>query len=97
MNELKELNDIIKPVETLLVADSMLGNEAVNISKEFHDKIGMTGIVLTRLDSDSSGGAAISMKEMTGIPIKFVGTGENLENLDVFIPEGYASKDNGKR
>eukprot|EP01080_Neovahlkampfia_damariscottae_P007598 gene7598-11921_t len=92
MNELQSVKEIIKPCETLLVADSMLGNDSVNISKEFKEKVDITGIIITRLDGDTKGGSTISMKEVTGVPIKFVGTGENLEDLDKFIPEGMASR-----
>ena len=92
MQEIKEIHSRANPVETLLVADSMLGNDAVNISKEFHQKVGVSGIILTRLDSDARGGAAISMKQVTGVPIKFVGVGERIPDLDRFIPSGMASK-----
>src|SRR5690606_15369263 len=65
MKELRDISEIIKPSETLLVADSMLGNDAVNIAKEFHEKIGITGIILSRFDGDAKGGAAISMRTIT--------------------------------
>jgi signal recognition particle subunit SRP54 len=92
MEELAAISDIIQPVEKLLVADSSLGFDAVNISKEFKEKIGVTGIILSRLDGDAKGGAAISMKSITGIPIKFVGVGEKLADLQKFIPSGMASR-----
>jgi signal recognition particle subunit SRP54 len=79
-------------VETLLVADAMLGNEAVNIAKHFHDQLGLSGIVLTRLDGDARGGAAISMRERTGVPIKLIGTGEHLNAIDIFEPKGLTDR-----
>ncbi|KAL0479835.1 signal recognition particle subunit SRP54 [Acrasis kona] len=92
MNELGEVSDMIRPDETLLCADAMLGNEAVGIAKAFNDKLTLSGIVLTRMDGDVRGGAAISMRYNTGVPIKYLGSGERLEDLDSFIPEGVASK-----
>jgi signal recognition particle subunit SRP54 len=92
MAELKEVRDIGKPVETLLVADSLTGQDAVNVAKEFNEKIGVTGIVLTRLDGDGRGGAALSMKEITGCPIKFAGIGEKMSELEEFHPDRIASR-----
>jgi signal recognition particle subunit SRP54 len=87
-----EKYEIQPSLETLLVADAMLGNEAVNIAKQFHDQLGLSGIVLTRLDGDARGGAAISMRAKTGVPIKLIGIGENLNALDVFDPVGLANR-----
>ena len=84
--------DVDMDLETLLVADAMLGNEAVNIAKQFHDRLGLSGIVLTRLDGDARGGAAISMKARTGVPIKLIGTGEALNAIDIFDPKGLSDR-----
>ena len=92
MNELEEVRDLAKPHETLLVADSLTGQDAVNVARHFAERIGITGIVLTRLDGDARGGAALSMREVTGKPIKFVGTSEKLAGLDAFHPERMASR-----
>lgn len=92
MTELAEIKAISKPTETLLVADSLTGQDAVTIATEFHGKIGVTGIVLTRIDGDARGGAALSMRHVTGQPIKFMGTGEKLENLEPFHPKRIASR-----
>lgn len=92
MDELKAVRDIAKPIETLLVADSLTGQDAVNIAKAFHEAIGVTGIILTRLDGDGRGGAALSMKHVTGQPIKFAGVGEKLDEFEVFHPERIAQR-----
>lgn len=92
IDEIKRLREIIQPDEVLLVADSALGQEAVNIAKEFNEAVKLTGIVLTKLDGDARGGAALSMKAVTGIPIKFMGTGEKVENFDVFHPDRMAQR-----
>lgn len=92
MKELQALQQISKPQEVLLVADSMLGADAVRMAKQFHDRIGLTGICLTRLDGDARGGAAISMRAVTGVPIKFVGVGEKLEELEPFVPSSIANR-----
>lgn len=92
MQELAEVRDIAKPIETLLVADSLTGQDAVNIAKEFHEKIGITGIILTRIDGDGRGGAALSMRQVTGQPIKFMGVGEKLSEFEPFHPERIASR-----
>jgi signal recognition particle subunit SRP54 len=86
MAELREVKDLARPIETLLVADSLTGQDAVNIARQFHETIGITGIILTRIDGDARGGAALSMRQVTGQPIKFMGTGEKLEQLDPFHP-----------
>lgn len=92
MDELKAVKDLTKPAEIMLVADSMTGQDAVNIAKAFNDEIGITGITLTRVDGDARGGAALSMKTVTGCPIKFVGTGEQADKLEVFHPSRIASR-----
>lgn len=84
MAELAAVRDLAKPLETLLVADSLTGQDAVNIAKQFHEKIGVSGIILTRTEGDGRGGAALSMRQVTGQPIKFLGTGEGLEALEEF-------------
>lgn len=92
MQELAQVRDIAKPTETLLVADSLTGQDAVTIAKEFHEKIGVTGIILTRIDGDGRGGAALSMRHVTGQPIKFMGVGEKLSEFEPFHPERIASR-----
>ncbi len=92
MAEVAEVRDATKPHETLLVADAMTGQDAVTVARNFHEKVGLTGIVLTRIDGDARGGAALSMRAVTGCPIKLMGTGEKLDALDVFHPERIAGR-----
>ena len=92
MDELVAIRDRTHPVETLLVADAMTGQEAVRIAEGFHKKIGLTGLVLTKIEGDARGGAAISMRTVTGVPIKFLGTGEKTDALEVFDPGRVASR-----
>lgn len=92
IQELKVAKEIIKPEEVLLVVDSLTGQDAANVGKVFNEAVGITGIVLTRIDGDSRGGAALSIKHVTGAPIKFMGIGEKLEALEVFAPERIASR-----
>lgn len=92
MNELAAVKKSLTPTETLFVADAMTGQQAVEIAKEFEEKIGLTGVVLTKFDSDARGGAAISLKTVTGKPLKFIGTGEKIENLEEFFPDRMASR-----
>ena len=92
MNELAEIRDFLKPKETLLAADAMTGQDAVNIAKTFNEKIGLTGIVLSRVDGDARGGAALSMRHQTGCPIKFVGVGERIQDLEIFHAERIANR-----
>jgi signal recognition particle subunit SRP54 len=92
MSELKEVSQLAKPLETLLVADALTGQDAVNIAKTFHERIGITGIVLTRIDGDGRGGAALSMRAVTGQPVKFMGTGEKLDEFEEFHPARIASR-----
>lgn len=92
MNELADVRDIAKPVEILLVADALTGQDAVNTARNFNDRIGITGIVLTRVDGDSRGGAALSMRSVTGRPIKFLGMGEQLDALQAFDADRIAGR-----
>lgn len=92
MNEIAALKDFLKPSETLFVVDAMTGQDAVNTAKVFNDRLNFDGVVLTKLDGDSRGGAAISIKSVVNKPIKFISTGEKMEALDVFHPERMASR-----
>ena len=92
MDELVQIKKAADPVESLLVADAMTGQNAVEIAQTFDEKVGITGIILTKFDSDTRGGAALSLKTITGKPIKFVGVGEKIENLDPFHPDRFASR-----
>ncbi len=92
MQELKAIRDEVNPHEMLLVVDAMTGQDAVNVAQAFHEEIGLTGVVLTKLDSDTRGGAALSVKAVTGCPIKFTGTGEKLDALEPFYPDRMASR-----
>ena len=86
------MRDLAKPHETLLVADAMTGQDAVNIARHFNERVGITGIVLTRIDGDARGGAALSMRAVTGKPIKLLGIGEKLDALEPFHPERVAGR-----
>ena len=92
MREIGELHAALKPIETLFVVDSMQGQDAVNTAKAFADELPLTGIVLTKLDGDARGGAALSVREITGRPVKFAGTGEKLDALEPFHPDRMASR-----
>jgi signal recognition particle subunit SRP54 len=92
MGELARIKDTIKPDDTLLVVDAMTGQEAANLTYTFHDQIGITGAILTKLDGDSRGGAALSVRQVSGQPIKFVGVGEKVEALEPFYPDRLASR-----
>ena len=92
MQELLEIKKAISPQEIVLVADAMTGQDAVNIAKTFEEKIGLDGIFLTKMDGDARGGAALSIRAVTGKPIKFVGTGEKLDALEMFYPDRMASR-----
>jgi signal recognition particle subunit SRP54 len=92
MQEIAQLHTILNPIETLFVVDAMQGQDAVNTAKAFSDALPLTGVVLTKLDGDSRGGAALSVKAVTGKPIKFVGVGEKLTGLDVFYPDRMAKR-----
>jgi len=92
MKELKDINNLFNPNETLLVADSLTGQDAANIAKSFSDTVNITGSILTRIDGDGRGGAALSIKSITGAPIKFIGTGEKIDQLEAFYPERIANR-----
>jgi signal recognition particle subunit SRP54 len=92
MAEAAAVRDAVRPHETLLVADAMTGQDAVNLAKAFHERIGITGIMLTRLDGDARGGAALSMRAVTGRPIKLAGVGEKLDALEDFHPDRIAGR-----
>lgn len=92
MNELKNIKATVTPQEILLVVDAMTGQDAVNVAKSFDEALGISGVILTKLDGDTRGGAALSVRAVTGKPIKFAGTGEKLDDLEVFHPERMASR-----
>ena len=92
MVELERIREIATPVETLLVTDAMTGQDAVRSAKEFHDRLGLTGVILTKMDGDARGGAAMSIKTVTGQPVKFVGTGEKTDALEPFFPDRLAGR-----
>ena len=92
MNEIAEIHQAVKPHETLFVVDSMTGQDAVNTAKTFNDRLNFDGVVLTKLDGDTRGGAALSIKSIVNKPIKFVGTGEKMDAIDVFYPERMAER-----
>jgi signal recognition particle subunit SRP54 len=90
--ELKQVRDIVQPGETLLVADAATGQQAVSVADTFHKAIGITGLVMTKLDGDARGGAVLSMRQVTGCPVKFMGMGEKVEQLEVFHPDRMAQR-----
>lgn len=92
MQELKRVKEAASPTETLLVVDAMTGQDAVNVAQSFNELLDITGVVLTKLDGDTRGGAALSVRYVTGKPIKFIGTGEKLDNLEPFYPDRMASR-----
>lgn len=92
MQELINVKNAVKPTEILLVVDSMTGQDAVTVAQTFNDKLDITGVIMTKLDGDTRGGAALSIKAVTGKPIKFNGTGEKMEDLEPFHPERMASR-----
>ncbi len=92
MKVLMDIKEKIPPKETLLIADAMTGQDAINIAKSFNDDIGIDGIILTKMDGDARGGAALSIREVTGKPIKFIGVGEKIDMLEPFYPERIASR-----
>ncbi len=92
MRELRELGKRLSPTEVLLVADAMTGQEAVRIAEEFNATVGLSGVILTKMDGDARGGAALSITSVTGVPIKFVGTGEKVDALEPFYPDRMASR-----
>lgn len=92
MGEVADVRALVQPKETILVVDALTGQDAVNVAREFNEKIGITGIVLTRVDGDSRGGAALSMRAVTGCPIKFLGAGEKVDALEPFHPDRLAGR-----
>ena len=92
MQELERVKKTVTPTEVLLIADAMTGQEAVRIAETFNARVGLTGVILTKMDGDARGGAALSLKSVTGVPIKFVGMGEKLDALEPFYPERMASR-----
>lgn len=96
MNELKDIKELAHPDEILLVVDAMTGQDAVNVAESFNKQLGITGVVVTKLDGDTRGGAALSIRAVTGKPIKFVGTGEKISDLEVFHPDRMSSRILGK-
>jgi signal recognition particle subunit SRP54 len=92
MTELEQIAEIVQPANTLLVCDALMGRDAVNVARAFNERIRIDGIVMTKLDGDARGGAALAVKAATGVPIKFLGTGETVDKLEEFRPEGLASR-----
>ena len=92
MQEVGDLAQFLQPAETLFVIDAMLGQDAVNTARAFNERLALTGVVLTKLDGDSRGGAALSVRMITGKPIKFVGMGEKLDGFELFNPEQMAGR-----
>lgn len=92
MSELQRLKEIWEPQEVLLVADAMLGQQSVNVAEGFHQRLGLSGLVLTKVDGDARGGAALSIRAVTGVPIKFLGVGEKVGNLEIFHPDRLAGR-----
>lgn len=92
MDEIRKIKKTADPVESILVADAMTGQNAVEIAKEFNEQVGLTGVILSKFDSDTRGGAALSLKTITGQPIKYIGVGEKIEDLEPFYPERIASR-----
>ncbi len=92
MQELEDVKSAVSPHETLLVVDAMTGQDAVNAAEEFHQRIGLTGLVMTKMDGDARGGAALSVTRVTGVPIKFIGVGERSDGLEAFHPDRLASR-----
>ena len=92
MRELEEIKKAVSPTESILVVDAMTGQDAVNAAQEFHQRIGLTGLILSKLDGDARGGAALSIAHVTGVPVKFIGTGEKSDALEPFHPDRLASR-----
>jgi signal recognition particle subunit SRP54 len=92
MSEVKAIKERVTPIETLLVADAMTGQEAVRVATDFHNAVALSGLIMTKIDGDARGGASISMREVTGVPIKFLGAGEKLDALELFHPDRMASR-----
>lgn len=92
MKELNDINDAVEPTEILLLVDAMSGQDAINVANAFHSSLDLTGIIMSKLDGDARGGSALSIKHLTGVPIKFAGVGEKLSDLDVFHPDRMADR-----
>jgi len=92
MKELADIQSLIQPSEVLLTVDAMIGQDAVRVAQEFHGRIGLTGLILTKIDGDARGGAALSIRFVTGVPIKYLGTGEKMDALEIFYPDRLASR-----
>ena len=92
MQELKDITEIVKPDETLLVIDSMMGQDAINVIQGFNDALNLTGAILTKLDGDTRGGAALSIRHLTNVPIKFIGVSEKMDGLEEFYPDRMATR-----
>jgi signal recognition particle subunit SRP54 len=92
LNELKQVRDLVQPRETLLVADAATGQQAVSVATKFHETVTITGLIMTKLDGDARGGALLSMRQVTGCPVKFLGTGEKVDQLEVFHPDRMAQR-----
>jgi signal recognition particle subunit SRP54 len=92
MQELADIKSLVQPSEILLTVDAMIGQDAVRVAQEFHSRIGLTGLILTKMDGDARGGAALSIRFITGVPIKYLGTGEKMDALEVFHPDRLASR-----
>src|SRR5207249_10127468 len=96
MDELKQIDKLVRPDEVYLVVDAMTGQDAVNSAKAFNDALDLNGVILTKLDGDARGGAALSIKEVAQVPIKFIGVGEKLDRLEEFHPESMAHRIRGQ-
>lgn len=92
MDELKDISDIVKPHEIILVIDAMMGQDAINVIKGFNEKLNLTGAILTKMDGNTKGGVALSVRHLTNIPIKFIGDSEKLDGLTEFYPERMAER-----
>jgi signal recognition particle subunit SRP54 len=92
MDEVSAMRKSLKPDEVILVVDAMTGQEAVNVAQEFHDQLGVTGIVVSKMDGDARGGAVLSIRAVSGLPVKFIGTGEKADALETFYPDRFASR-----
>jgi signal recognition particle subunit SRP54 len=92
MAELEQVKKVLKPHEVLLVVDAMTGQEAVRVAEEFHAKVDVTGLVMTKMDGDARGGAALSIRWVSGVPVKFIGMGEKVDALEPFYPDRLASR-----
>jgi signal recognition particle subunit SRP54 len=92
MDEIENIRNAVEPSEVLFVADAMTGQDAVNVAKEFHDRLEITGVVLTKMDGDARGGSSLSIKAVTGAPVKFIGVGEKIDQLELFHPERIAGR-----